>query len=85
MPSGIEAYERKSDKKTTRYSYERSNVQLDDAFLKKIKANPAAWKHFSGASPFGQKAIDLVGDECKKTRDATAAPRRIDRVIRQRK
>jgi uncharacterized protein YdeI (YjbR/CyaY-like superfamily) len=51
-PAGLAAFERREGKRTEIYSYEqRKTAELPDAFLKKFRADPAAWKFFQDRAP----------------------------------
>lgn len=47
QPAGTSAYEKRSEKKSERYSYEQKNVTLAPKYEKQIKSNAKAWDFFS--------------------------------------
>jgi uncharacterized protein YdeI (YjbR/CyaY-like superfamily) len=49
---GLDAFERRDKTKAMPYSYEnRDRIKLDPAFVKRLKAEPAAWKFFEALPP----------------------------------
>jgi uncharacterized protein YdeI (YjbR/CyaY-like superfamily) len=46
QPAGLEAFNRKDEKKINSYSFERENVMLDKGYEKKFKENKKAWDFF---------------------------------------
>ena len=53
--AGLEAFNKKDDKKINRYSFERENVKLDIEYEKKFKFNPKSWKFFQTMPPSYKK------------------------------
>jgi uncharacterized protein YdeI (YjbR/CyaY-like superfamily) len=56
-PTGIEAFERRSDDKTGRYSFEQQGARLPRAYERTFKANPTAWAFFSAQPPSYRRAV----------------------------
>src|SRR5215510_8009570 len=48
---GIAAFERRDKIAVAPYSFENRNITLSPAFLKRLKANPKAWKFFQAEAP----------------------------------
>jgi uncharacterized protein YdeI (YjbR/CyaY-like superfamily) len=60
-PSGIAAFQKREEKKSAIYSYEKAPEKLSDDFLKKFKSNKKAWNFFQSMAPSYQRtAIHLV-------------------------
>lgn len=79
-PAGLKAYEIRTDQ-TSQYSYEqRRNASLDPAYLKKLKANPAAWKYFQSRAPRYQHLATWWILSAKKEETRL---RRLDSLIEQ--
>ena len=55
QPAGLEAFNKKDDKKIKRYSFERENVKLDKEYEKKFKSNKKAWDLFQSMVPSYKK------------------------------
>lgn len=55
-PSGLAAFERRSEERSKIYSYERANAKLDDAYEKKFRANKKAWAFWESRPPSYRKA-----------------------------
>lgn len=55
-PSGLEAFERRSEKRSGTYSYEqRERARLDEALERRFRAEAAAWAHFEQEAPWYRK------------------------------
>lgn len=53
---GLEAFERRSEKKSAIYSYERrEQVTLEPAHQKRLEAHKTAWTFFSAQAPYYQR------------------------------
>ena len=50
-PSGLAAFEKRSEERSKIYSYERANAKLDDASVKKFRANEKAWVFWESQPP----------------------------------
>ncbi|HWC73746.1 MAG TPA: YdeI/OmpD-associated family protein [Gemmatimonadales bacterium] len=50
-PPGIAAFERRDKIAAAPYSFENRHITLSPAFLKRLKANPKAWKFFQSEPP----------------------------------
>ncbi len=50
-PPGIAAFERRAKIAAAPYSFENRHITLAPAFLKRLKANPKAWKFFQSEPP----------------------------------
>jgi uncharacterized protein YdeI (YjbR/CyaY-like superfamily) len=55
QPAGMEAFNKKDEKKINRYSFERENVKLDKEYEKKFKLNKNAWEYFQSMTPSYKK------------------------------
>ncbi|MEZ5344551.1 MAG: YdeI/OmpD-associated family protein [Pyrinomonadaceae bacterium] len=56
-PAGIAAFEKRDEKKSRIYSYERKNPKFSSEILKEFKANKNAWKFFCDQPPSYRKTI----------------------------
>ena len=56
-PAGLAAFEHRSEKKSSIYSYEKEATELDAAYLKKFRANKAAWAFFEQQPPGYRKQM----------------------------
>jgi uncharacterized protein YdeI (YjbR/CyaY-like superfamily) len=54
-PAGIEAFNKRDEKKSKVYSFEQKNIQLDKNFEKLFKQNKKAWKFFQCQPPSYQR------------------------------
>ena len=50
-PSGLAAFERRSEERSRTYSYERANAKLGDAYEKEFRANGKAWAFWESQPP----------------------------------
>jgi uncharacterized protein YdeI (YjbR/CyaY-like superfamily) len=56
QPTGINAFEQRSDERSAIYSYEqRQSAKLSGAFEKQFRANKKAWKFFRAQAPWYQR------------------------------
>jgi len=51
-PSGAAAFERRTEDRSGRYSFEQKEVALDPALLERFRANPRAWEFFQSQPPY---------------------------------
>lgn len=57
QPAGIAAYQKLDKKRSGQASYEQKKpVQLDEAYIEKLKANSKAWAYFQKVAPYYKKA-----------------------------
>jgi uncharacterized protein YdeI (YjbR/CyaY-like superfamily) len=56
-PPGHAAYAKRTDERTGIYSFERAALELSPAFLRKFKANRAAWKYFEAQPPWYRRLM----------------------------
>jgi uncharacterized protein YdeI (YjbR/CyaY-like superfamily) len=54
-PAGLEAFNKRDEKKTNRYSFEQKNVKFPKEFEKKFKANKKAWTYFQKLPPSARR------------------------------
>jgi uncharacterized protein YdeI (YjbR/CyaY-like superfamily) len=54
-PSGIEAFQKRLEKKSAQCSYERKHVKLADEYELKFRANKKAWEFFQSLPPSVKK------------------------------
>src|SRR5258708_807925 len=54
-PAGVQAFERRSDAKSSIYSYENAPRTLDPIDEKKFRARKKAWEYFSNQAPSYQR------------------------------
>ena len=54
-PAGLEAFERRDEKRTGVYSFENAPRQLDPAYEKIFRRNKEAWKFFEAHAPYAKK------------------------------
>jgi uncharacterized protein YdeI (YjbR/CyaY-like superfamily) len=60
-PSGMAVFEKREEKKSAIYSYEKAPEKLSGDFLKKFKSNKRAWKFFQSMAPsYRRTAIHWV-------------------------
>ena len=60
-PAGVAAFEKRDEKNSKIYSYEKEPVKLNRKYEKKLKANKKAWKFFVAQPPSYRKpAINWV-------------------------
>jgi uncharacterized protein YdeI (YjbR/CyaY-like superfamily) len=52
QPEGLQAFEKRDEKRSGVYSFERKNPQLGKEFEKKFKANKKAWEFFNSKAPW---------------------------------
>jgi len=55
FPSGLVAFEKREEKKSAIYSYEKAPENLSDDFSKKFKSNKKAWEFFESMAPSYQR------------------------------
>jgi uncharacterized protein YdeI (YjbR/CyaY-like superfamily) len=53
--AGLKAFEKRDEKSSAIYSYEREASQLSPEFLKKFRAKKGAWKYFMATPPWYQR------------------------------
>ena len=75
-PAGLEAFNKRDEKKSHIYSYERNIAQLDKNSEKLFKQNKKAWKFFQSQPPSYQKPViswvmSAKHDETKQKRLTT--------------
>ena len=51
-PAGLEAFNKRNEKRSKVYSYEEKAQSLSGEFLKKLKANKKAWTFFESQAPW---------------------------------
>jgi uncharacterized protein YdeI (YjbR/CyaY-like superfamily) len=54
-PAGIEAFQKRSEKRSVVYSFEQNKVKLSNEFKLKFKSNKTAWKFFHSLPPSTKK------------------------------
>ena len=94
-PAGLAAFERRSDKRSEAYSYERANAKLDEAYEKRFRAHRRAWAFWESQPPGYRRVatwwvISAKREETRQRRLATliedsANGRRIGLVVRPEK
>jgi uncharacterized protein YdeI (YjbR/CyaY-like superfamily) len=70
-PAGLRAFGKRTAKKTAVYSFEqRKAAKLPLPYVRRFKANPAAWRFFSGQAPWYQRvmAFYVVSAKQEETR-----------------
>lgn len=66
-PAGLEAFERRDEKKSAIYAYEqRSTATLGDAFEKQFRANTNAWAFFQSQAPWYRRTATYWVSSAKK-------------------
>lgn len=60
-PSGLAIFEKRKAEKSGIYSFENNTKDLPEDFLKKFKANKAAWDYFSAQAPSYRRTIIQIG------------------------
>jgi len=77
-PSGVAAFQKREEKKSAIYSYEKEPETLPEDFLKKFKENKKAWDFFQSMAPSYQRtAIHCVMD----AKQEVTKLRRLDELI----
>ena len=56
-PPGLEVFERRDQKKTEKYSFERKNAAFDPVVERAFKANASAWAFFCAQPPGYQRVL----------------------------
>jgi len=77
-PAGMAAWEKRDEKKSAIYSYNRATPAFAAADEKRFRANKKAWKYFSDQPPGYRKLMTYYVVSAKK---AETRERRLDRVI----
>ncbi len=54
-PPGLEAFNKRDEKRTQRYSFEQKNVRLGPAYERRLRANKKAWTFFHSLAPSTRK------------------------------
>lgn len=88
QPAGLAAFEKRDEKKSQMYSYERDKSELDSDFEKRFRADKKAWAFFQQQAPSYRRTsiwwvISAKRQETRERRLATlievsAASRRLD-------
>jgi len=77
FPAGLEAFERRSEKKSGIYSYEqqRDSAKLDKAHEQQFRAQKAAWEYFQAQPPGYKKLVTwwVVSAKKEETRQRRLA------------
>jgi uncharacterized protein YdeI (YjbR/CyaY-like superfamily) len=55
QPAGLKAFALRIENKSAIYSYEQRSESLPRVYAAEMRANPAAWKHFSNQPPSYRK------------------------------
>jgi uncharacterized protein YdeI (YjbR/CyaY-like superfamily) len=78
-PAGLEAFARRDEAKTARYSYERAEASLGDEYEEEMKKDGRAWEFFQSQPPSYRRlaAFYVVSAKREETRR-----RRLERLIR---
>jgi len=79
QPAGIAAYEKRDDRRTGIYAFERTIPELDPAMLKQFKRDRAAWKYFEAQPPYYRRLASWWVISAK--RDETRA-KRLEQLIK---
>jgi uncharacterized protein YdeI (YjbR/CyaY-like superfamily) len=80
QPSGLRAFERRSETKSGIYAYEnRNSAEFSDAQTQKFKANREAWKFFQSQAPWYRKTATWWVISAKKEETRL---KRLDTLIR---
>ncbi len=77
-PSGRQAFEKRREDRSRRYSYEQQGSQLAGEYEEKLRANPAAWTFFKSRPPGYQKVAGWWVMSAKKEETRL---RRLDQLI----
>jgi uncharacterized protein YdeI (YjbR/CyaY-like superfamily) len=56
QPAGVEAFNKRDEKRAQLYSYEQKHGKLDNEYAKKLKANKKAWMFFQSRASWYRKA-----------------------------
>ena len=78
QPSGMAAYERRTEKRSQRYSFEQSKAELPKEYQKRFRSEAEAWKYFQQLAPSYRKASTwwVISAKRKETQ-----LRRLDKLI----
>ncbi len=78
MTPGLDAYAKRTPERTGIYAFERAALKFSPAFLKRFKANRAAWKYFQAQPPWYQRlmAFRIMSAKLPETR-----ARRLEQTI----
>ncbi len=89
-PSGVAAFERRSEERSKIYSHERANAKLDDEYEKRFRANEKAWVFWESQPPGYRRTATwwVISAKREATRDrrlatlieVSAGGRRIDQL-----
>jgi uncharacterized protein YdeI (YjbR/CyaY-like superfamily) len=76
--AGIKAFEARLEHKSRVYAFEQGDVTLAPVYEKRIKANKAAWTHFSARTPSYRKKVIwwIMSAKAEETRQ-----RRVEKLI----
>ncbi|HET9983341.1 MAG TPA: YdeI/OmpD-associated family protein [Longimicrobiales bacterium] len=74
-PAGLAAFEKRDERKTNRYSFEREHVELDAAQQERFRANARAWAFFQAQAPSYRKVATwwVVSAQREATREKRLA------------
>jgi uncharacterized protein YdeI (YjbR/CyaY-like superfamily) len=64
--AGLEAFERRDEKKSGYYSYEARSRPLDSAYQRRLKANRKAWSFFQAQAPWYRRTTSYWVMSAKK-------------------
>ena len=81
-PAGLEAFEKRREDRSRRYSYEQQGTKLVGEYEEKLKANSKAWKFLKHSRPGIRKISRLVGHEREEGRNPAPSPRTTHRRLR---
>jgi uncharacterized protein YdeI (YjbR/CyaY-like superfamily) len=77
-PAGLEAFEKRTEDRSRRYSYEQQGSKLAGEYEEKLKANSKAWQFFKAQPPGYQKVVGWWVMSAKKEETRL---RRLERLI----
>jgi hypothetical protein len=77
-PAGWKAFEKRDEKRSGIYSYERAASQLSPDFIKKFRANKEAWKYFQATAPWYQRTATHWVTSAKKEEDKIEPAGKVD-------
>ena len=78
QPAGLAAFEKRDEKRTGQYAYERESAAFDKEMEKKFRANARAWKFFEAQPPGFRKQMTVYVMTAKQ---AETRERRLQRLI----
>lgn len=77
-PAGLKSFEARNDKRTGVYTHENEAIEFPISYLKKFKADKAAWKYFQALAPSYRK---LSGNWVMNAKQEITRQKRLEQLI----